>query len=265
MFGRILFWVLFLLFLFPTHSYADGTAVPDFSTVSECQTWVGDYNEKVPTETPHVLDYKSWLYSFAFVRSVSQIECHNDKCTKWFWGAESGPKTGGCTMIGYSDHTFYEDAWDLARRNLIDMINIIESEKAPLPDYNYGKECHYLKGSDPTMGDCGVMMYDDGQPCATLNPLDLRLHIPCVKEDGVIYWKEADHLGDWTFEMSNEGPGFDALGTANDCATYAYEDSIRILNIPCVILGDKSYWAKFEVLNTSPVQLRLKDHGENTG
>ena len=254
-------WALTIAFLFPIYGYADSTTVPDFKTVDECETWVRDYAEKLDPKTHYDMDVIDWLYSFAISRSYSKESCINDACTTWFYGDETGPRTGGCDMIGYAGDQFFEDAWVIAKRNLDDLIRIYESKLTILPEYRYGKECHYPKGSDPRKGKCGIMMHDANQPCATLNPLNHRLHIPCLNDGGVLYWKEADLLESWTFEISSVGSGFDVPGHKDDCATYT--ESTGIIHIPCVRIGKESYWADFEVMDTDPVQLRLKHYGPN--
>ena len=253
-------WALMIAFLFPVYAYSDSTTVPEFNTVGECKDWVQDYAGKIDLKTHYDVDVADWLYSFAINRSYTKDSCVNQNCTHWYYGNENGPLTGGCELIGRSSPNFFEDAWVIARRNLVDMISIYESQLALLPEYRYGKECHYQKGTDPEKGECGVMMNDANQPCATLNPINNRLHIPCLNVSGTLYWKEADLLEPWTFKMSNSGPGFDVPGHTDDCATYT---ASNIIHIPCVKLGDKSYWADFEVLDTVPVELRLKDYGAN--
>ncbi len=252
--------LLMIAFLFPVYGHADGTTVPGFKTVQECQDWVNDYAGRVKPETFYDIDMIDWLYSFAVYGSQTETSCVDGTCTWWCGGNDAGPTMGGCGMLEDAGDHFFADAWVLARRNLVDMITIYESKMALLPEYRYGKECRYQQGTDPKKGECGVMMNDATQPCATLNPLDHRLHIPCLNDGTTLYWKEADLLEPWTFQMSDSGPGFDVPGHKDDCATYT---ASNMIHIPCVKLGDKSYWADFEVLDTQPVQLRLKAHGAN--
>jgi len=254
-------WAFTFAFFFPAYGYADGTAVPEFKTVYECQKWVRDYAGDIDVQTLYDADATDWLYSFAVSRSSSYTKCENKDCTTWFYGDEKGPVTGGCDMIGYSGETFFEDAWVIAKRNLDDLVSIYESRLTLLPEYRYGKMCRYQKGTEPLRGDCKIMMHDPNQPCATLNPINNSIHIPCLNDGGTLYWKEADFLEPWTFEVTNEGSGFDVPGHRDDCATYTA--STGIIHIPCVKVGEKSYWADFEVLNTVPVRLVLKDFGVN--
>jgi hypothetical protein len=259
MLKNVLTWTLTIALLLPIYGYADSTTVPEFQSIGECQDWVRDYAAKVDTGSHYDIDMKDWLYSFAVYGPSSETSCDDGQCTWWVPGNENGPTGGGCGMIEDTGEHFFADAWVLARRNLVDMISIYESKLRLLPEYRYGNECHYPEGGDP-YSNCGVMMNDANQPCATLNPINQRLHIPCLNVSGTLYWKEADLLEPWTFKMSNSGPGFDVPGHTDDCATYT---ASNIIHIPCVKLGDKSYWADFEVLDTVPVELRLKDYGAN--
>ena len=262
MFKKKMVWALTIVFLFPVYSYAESTIVPDFNSIAECQEWVRAYAKNMPGETMYDFDVKDWLYSFAVRRSYSNFSCKHGACTKWFYGDAKGPVTGGCDMIG--DPVWpLDDVWVIARRNLVDMISIYESELALLPEYRYGKECHYAEGSKPFEGECRIMMHANNQSCATLNPLNNRLHIPCLNYDGTgtLYWIEADLLKPWTFEISNVGSGFYTRSYEDDCATYTA--STGSLFIPCVEMGDNSYWAEFEVLGTDPIQLHLKKYEKN--
>jgi len=249
-------------FLLPVYCYADGTVVPEFKTVSECQEWVRDYTKIITMQSLYDWDAYAWFYNFSLNRPVSAFKCENNDCTWYDYGDEFGPVTGGCDMIGHDGDTFLLDAWVIAKRNLDDQVSIYESRKTLLPNYKYGKVCRYQEGTDPEKGDCLIMMHDSNQPRATLNPINFRLHIPCIDDgSGILYWKEADYIEPWKFEVSNEGWGFDAPGLKNDCATYTA--STGIIHVPCVKVNEKSYWADFQVSNTTPVQLNLVGLGEN--
>jgi len=258
-------WTFTFAFLLPVYGYADGTIVPEFKTVGECQEWVRDYANSIPLHEEtfkYDLDAHSWFYYFSVNRPVSSFKCESNDCTWYDYGNEYGPATGGCDMIGHGGDTFLLDAWVIAKRNLNDQVSIYESRKNLLPEYRYGKVCRYQEGTDPEKGDCYIMMHDYKQPCATLNPINFRLHIPCINDgSGILYWKEADFIEPWKFEVSNEGWGFDAPGLKDDCATYTV--STGIIHVPCVMVGEKSYWADFQVSNTTPVQLNLVGVGEN--
>lgn len=258
-------WPFMFAFLLPVYCYADGTVAPEFKTVSECQEWVSGYANNIDFKTLYDADAIDWFYSFAVSRSATYMRCENNDCTTWYFGDENKegrPITGGCDMIGYDGDTFFLDAWGIAKRNLNDQVSIYESKLTLLPEYRYGKVCRYQKGTDPRKGDCSIMMYDPTQPCATLNPINHRLHIPCINDgSGILHWKEADFIEPWKFEVTNEGSGFDVPGHRDDCATYTA--STGIIHVPCVKVGEKSYWADFQVSNTTPVQLNLVGVGEN--
>jgi len=258
-------WAFMFAFLIPVYSYADGTIVPEFKTVGECQKWVRDYAKTITIhEETFLYDMEAhfWFEYFPLSDPKGSSRCENNDCTTWYYGDQFGPATGGCDMIGYDGDTFLLDAWVIAKRNLDDQVSIYESRKTLLPKYKYGKVCRYQKGTDPKKGDCLIMMHDSNQPCATLNPINFRLHIPCIDDgSGILYWKEADFIEPWKFEVSNEGWGFDAPGLKDDCATYTA--SIGIIHVPCVKVNEKSYWADFQVSNTTPVQLHLVGVGEN--
>jgi len=266
MLRRKLFWAFTFVFLFPVYGYADGTVVPDFKTVDECQKWVRAYASHIGIETFYDMDASDWFNSFAVSRGFCYYEdCHNDDCTRWYYGTEAGegrPITGGCGMIDEGGDTFFLDAWVIAKRNLDDQVSIYEGKLTLLPEYRYGKVSRYQQGTDPKKGECEVVMYDPTQPCATLNPINYRLHIPCINDgSGILHWKEADFIEPWKFEVTNQGSGFDVPGHRDDCATYTA--STGIIHVPCVKVGEKSYWADFQVSNTNPVQLDLVGVGEN--
>jgi len=258
-------WAFMFTFFLPVYCYADGTVVPEFKTVSECQKWVRDYAKTITIHEEtfnYDMDAYSWFNYFSVTRSETYNYCYNNDCTTWYYGNQFGPVTGGCNMIGYDGDTFFLDAWVIAKRNLDDQVTIYESRKNLLPEYRYGKVCRYQEGTDPRKGVCEIMMHDPNQPCATLNAINFRLHIPCIDDgSGILHWKEADFIEPWKFEVSNEGAGFDAPGLKDDCATYTA--STGIIHVPCVMVGEKSYWADFQVSTTTPVQLNLVGVGEN--
>jgi len=244
-------WALTIAFLFPIYSYADSTTVPDFNSSQECQTWVLEYAYKVELKTRYDMNFFSWLGHFYIDPDETITICENEACTiytTYYNGGSGGPEGGGCGMVGL-------DGWVIAKRNLVDQISLYESKLELLPAYSYGTECRYPEGT------CQMMMYTATQPCATLNALNSRLHIPCLNVDGKLDWIEADLVVNWTFDLSNIGAGFYVPGHKDDCATYTA--STRIVHIPCVNIGTKSYWADFEVMNTDPIQLRLKAYGAN--
>ena len=259
-------WAFMFAVLFPVYGYADGTIVPEFKTVDECQEWVRDYAKTITIHEEtfnYDMDAYAWFNYFSTSRPVSYNLCEDNNCTTWFYGSQFGPVTGGCDMIRNDGDTFFLDAWVIAKRNLEDQVSIYESRQTLLPEYEYGKVCRYQQGTDPKKGDCLIMMNDSKQPCATLNPINSRLHIPCIDINdgsGILYWIEAD-FNDSKFQISNVGWGFDAPGQKDDCSTYTA--STGIIHVPCVKVGEKSYWADLQMSSTNPVQLNLVGIGEN--
>ena len=264
MLRKRMIWAMAIVFLFPVSGYADTVTVPDFKSPQECRDWVHDYEEQLQLDISIDYDRKFdiWLSDFSksWCGGGTSITCFDDDCIRITCvdGNVSEPCGGGCAMVG---DPLFEDVWTMAERNLRDAIDLYEKKLEMLPSYFYGKEWEYRKGTDYQKGTSLILMHDDYQPCATLNAENSRLHIPCLKDGGKLYWKEWDQIGLWKFEISNVGAGFVVRGYEDYCATYTA--STGIIHIPCVKIGDKPYWADFEVMNTDPIQIQLKNHGVN--
>ena len=248
-----------MLFLFPIYSYANNTTVPDFQSTDECRTWVQNYADTVDTTALYDSVFHDWLTAFNMDAGVTNKSCVDNRCTTWIGGNENGAELGGCGLIDDKD---LADVWNIAKRNLVDMIKIYESKLELLPVFRYGKMCQYPKGmEDPMKGVCWIMM-GGSESCATLNALNYRLHIPCLKFGNQTYWIEADLdlVVPSTFDYSGIGAGFSNSLTVDNCATFTA--STGIIHIPCLRIGKspvsfekESYWADLKIVaGTNPVQ-----------
>lgn len=102
--------------------------------------------------------------------------------------------------------------------------------------------------------------------CASFDFDSNMLHVPCVLYQGESYWVDMRLLSsNLVFELADAGPyegSYEPMGADAGCAVVD-DYMTKMLQIPCLRVGEKEYYLNMLPLNKVPVQLWLAEYHEN--